>query len=129
METQQDLVDAIRALAMTANPYSQIVSGSTPPINGICMIQAPSSPASIFKNKGMLKEMSILINAKNADQSLAYSTLCEIHKVLTKTWNYPNSGEFQVIDIETEAEPNLLGREENNQWIYGSSALVKYFWR
>lgn len=129
METQQDIVDAVREMAMTANPYSQIVSGSNPPINGICMIQSPSGAPETYKNKGMLKTMSILINAKNEDQSLVYSTLCLIHRVLTKTWAYPNSGNFQVINIETESEPNLIGRENNNQWIYGSSISVKYFWR
>ena len=129
MKTQEDILEAVLEMGMVAKPYSRIVIGSNPPVNGICMIQDPSGNSETYKNKGMLKSMSILINGKHENQKTVYSALCAIHRVLTKTWSYPNDGEFQVINIETTSEPNLIGQEENGQWIYGSSVTVTYFWR
>lgn len=33
----------------------------------------------------------------------------------------------QIIDIQTSSSPELIGVEENGQWIYGSSLLIKYY--
>lgn len=129
MTSPSDILEAVRGMAMETEPYGEIVYGTNPPYNGICMIADPSATLDIFKNKGMIKELSILINAKHENQKTVYDTLCTIHRGLTKRWSYPNDGEYQIIDIETTSDPNLIGQEESGQWIYGSSVRVRYFWR
>lgn len=129
MSILKDVLAAVQAMAMQTNPYASIVFGSDPPTNGICIVPAGGMPAETYINKGTYNRMEILLNAKNADQMLAFDTLADIHAALTRTTDYPNTSDFQIINILTTASPALIGREQNSQWIYGSSLEVTFFWR
>lgn len=131
MSFYSDLIDNIAALAETTEPYANIVYGSDPPINGICMTPTGVGPSQTHLNKGMIYELPVVLNGKNADQQLLLDDLTKIHVELTRRTSYSDISTMacQVVDIATTALPSIVGREQNKQWICGSSFTVKFYWR
>lgn len=103
----------------------QIVTGSLPPLGGIAMT-GQAAPTSIFLDIGSNERMNIVCNGKNTDQRTVIQQLDTIHRVLTRRKDFPAGSSWQIFAIETVASPRLLGREQNSQWLYGSSLLVKF---
>ncbi len=99
-------------------------TGSMPPENGIAMT-GESGPESIFLDIGTNERMSVLCNGKNSNQETIIRQLDAIHASLTRRKDFPSGNGWQIYSIETVASPRLIGREKNNQWLYGSSLLVK----
>ena len=50
-----------------------------------------------------------------------------VHRALTTAHVLPHTDHWQVYAIETTSAPQLIGREENLNWIYGSSFRVKFY--
>jgi hypothetical protein len=126
-----EILDNIADVADGLDLYADIVYGSDPPENGICMIQAAGAPTEEHLNTGMLYRLPVLLNGKHANQQTVLDALTAIHKALTKTHSYDNLGtdEVQVLSIVTTSSPQIIGREQNNQWICGSSFEVSFYWR
>lgn len=126
-----EVIDLIADLAETTEPYADIVYGSDPPLNGICMIQNGGYAQETYLDKGMLYSVPVLINGKHANQQTVLDALTAIHEALTKKTNYNDvsTDAVQVVDIATTAAPSVIGREQNNQWIVGSSIGVYFYWR
>lgn len=126
-----DIIDKLAAAADALQLYAGIVYGSDPPANGICMIQGSGFPAEKHLNAGMLYRLPVLINAKHRSQEKALGALEAIHTALTKTNNFLNlcTDDAQVINVTTTASPTVIGREQNSQWLCGSSIEVSFYWR
>ena len=114
-----------------AGLYASIVFGSDPPENGICMIQGAGFPEEEHLNTGMMCRLPVLLNGKNTDQELLLEDLTAIHTVLTKRNDYTDlaTDAVQVVNIRTTSLPQIIGREQNKQWIAGSSLEIAYYWR
>lgn len=125
------ILDNIAEKAEDTQPYASIVYGSDPPINGICMIPTGVAPTQTHFDKGMVYDLPVVMNGKNADQEVLLDDLTKIHEVLTRRTDYSDisTGECQVVDISTTALPSIIGREQNKQWVCGSSFNVKFYWR
>ena len=118
-----EILQAIIKMAQSAAGVP-IVTGSMPPMSGIAMT-GDSAPESVFLDIGTNERMSIICNGKNSNQETVIRQLDAIHASLTRRKDFPSGATWQVYAIETVASPRLIGREKNNQWIYGSSLLVK----
>lgn len=131
LDAIQALMNRIADRAAETEPFSSIVFGSDPPDHGICMIQDAGMPTATHLDKGQLYTLPVVINGKHEDQQVLLETLGAIHEQLTRTWAYEDLGDdrIQVVDIETTAFPSILGREQNLQWISGSSINVYFYWR
>ena len=112
-------------------PYADIVFGSDPPVNGICMIQGPGAPTDTHLDKGMVYRLPVVLNGKNTNQLTLLSDLTRIHAELTARLKYQDisTADCQVVDIATTSAPSIIGREQNDQWICGSSLEVSFYWR
>lgn len=112
-------------------PFAAIVFGSDPPLGGICMIQGPGAPSDTHLDKGMVYRLPVVLNGKNRDQELLLRDLTRIHAALTRKTDYSglSTEECQIVDIATTATPSIIGREQNSQWICGSSFEVSFYWR
>lgn len=109
------------------NKYDgSLVYGSNTPDNGISL-RWGSSPIATFLCKNTYERMSVYMNGKNTDQSQVVKTMNEIHDYLTRLKKYPSTEKVQICNIETSSSPSLVGREENSQWLYGSTLTVKFF--
>ena len=102
-----------------------VVVGSLPPDNGIAMTGSSSSYP-IFLDIGSNESMNVLCNGKNVNQQTVFSQLDAIHQTLTRRKDFPTGNGWQIYAIETVSSPRLLGREQNSQWLYGSSLTVKF---
>lgn len=119
-----EVIQAVIDMAETA-AGAPVVLGSLPPDNGIAMTgQAGQNPT--FLDIGSNETMNVICNGKNVDQQAVVATLNAIHASLTRRKDFPHSNTWQIYAIETTASPRLIGREQNSQWLYGSSLLVKF---
>lgn len=130
MSFYSDMMESIANLADGTEPYADIVYGSDPPVNGICMTPGPGMPTDTHLDKGMLYRLPIVLNGKNADQQKLLDDITRIHEALTRRLDYSDvsTADVQVVNIETTALPSIIGREQNNQWICGSSLDVVFYW-
>ena len=112
-------------------PYAKVTFGSDPPVNGICMIQGPAAPTDTHLDKGMVYRLPVVLNGKNKNQLTLLSDLTRIHAELSTRLNYQDisTADCQVTDIATTSAPSIIGREQNIQWICGSSFDVSFYWR
>ena len=128
MSVYDDVLTAVIDLAEQTELYSKIVIGPMPPENGISIAWG-SGNLNTFLDKKAAVSMSAVLNCKNSDQELAADRLGNLHTFSNMRKDYPSADRFQITNIETTAAPVYLGREENNQWLYGSSLEVKFYLR
>ena len=123
----QNIANAIDGLDL----YASVVFGSDPPDSGICLIQGPSAPTDTHLDKGMVYRLPVVLNGKNKNQLTLLDDLTKAHVSLTKKLDYSDisTADCQVTDIATTAAPSIIGREQNSQWICGSSFDVYFYWR
>lgn len=129
MSVYTNVLDAVIGMAGSINLYAPVVVGALPPDNGISMTFSGGSPPSTFWNKGTIQAISVVLNGKHTNQKKVADVLSDIHASLTRRNEYPNTDDFQIMDIATISAPNLIGREQNDQWLYGSSLRITFFWR
>ena len=128
MSVYSDVLNSVIELMEETKPYARIVVGSNVPANGICVLPTPAtSRAFLDKNTDM--EWIIALNGKNADQLTVFEALSKIHTSLTRKKDYPSDTNYQIYDISAVAGPRLIGRQENDQWIYGSSLRIRFYMR
>lgn len=124
-----DIIDAVIELMEDTDPYATIVRGPLPPDNGIAVYMATGSPNATFCNKRIVYDFNLTLNGKHASQQTVSAALNAIHTALTTTKDYPDTDYWQICDIESVALPSYLNREQNNQYLYGSSLRVRaYIW-
>lgn len=109
--------------------YAPILIGALPADNGICCTIAGGWPEATFIDKGMSYELSLVLNGKHESQQVVSDTLNDIHQALTQTKTYPQTDAYQITNIETTASPSYIEREENKQYLYGSSLKVRFYYR
>lgn len=117
----------IAVIGMMPSEYAPVTIGAMPADNGIACSIANGAPYTTFLNKGMGYQLNVVLNGKHHNQQTVSDALNEIHKALTMTETYPATEDYQITDIETISSPSYLGREENKQYLYGSSLNVKFF--
>lgn len=126
MSVYDDVLNAVIDLAEQSKPYSDILIGPMPPDNGISIAWS-SGNLNTFLDKRAAVRMTAVFNCKHEDQQTASDTLGRLHTFLNMRKDYPSADSFQITNIETIGAPVYLGREENEQWLYGSSLEVKFF--
>lgn len=104
-----------------------VVVGSIPPLNGYAVGSVGGSPIETFRPLTSNEGLPVLFNGKSSNQQLLMQDMEKVHHILTTSKTLPYSENWQIYAIETTSAPNLIGREQNKNWIYGSSFRVKFF--
>jgi len=104
-----------------------VVIGSVPPLEGYAVGMVSGAPIDTFRTLTTNESFPVLFNGKSADQGAVAADMEQVHQLLTTSKILPFTNEWQIYAIETTASPSLIGREENKNWIYGSSFRVKYY--
>lgn len=104
-----------------------VVIGSVPPLEGYAVGMVSGAPIETFRTLTTNESFPVLFNGKSADQGAVAADMEQVHQLLTTSKILPFTDGWQVYAIETTASPSLIGREENKNWIYGSSFRVKYY--
>ena len=118
VEKVMDLIDALEL-------FSLITRGALGTGNGLVCEVAPSSPSEVYLDKNQYITVDLTINGKHSELETLSNALNMIHESLTMLREYPYSTDWQIVDIVTLTEPQVIGREENNDWIMASSLGVK----
>ena len=126
MSVYDEVLLAVVNLAQETQPYSTIAIGSMPPENGISMAYSSGS-LETYLNKKAAVTMSVVLNGKHDNQQTVLDTLGKIHTYLNMRNTYPQANNFQIVNILTTSPPSYLGREENRQWLYGSSLAIRFY--
>lgn len=129
MSVINDVLLAVIGLAQATNPYATITIGAMPADNGIACQIATGAPESTFMTKGFPYQFTMVLNGKHSNQQTVSDALNDIHQSLTQRKEYPATNTYQITDISTISTPSYIGREENKQYLYGSSLSVKFFYK
>lgn len=118
VEAVMDLIDGLELFAC-------ITRGALGTGKDLCCEVAPSSPEAVYLDKNQYIPLDLTINGKHANLQTLSHDLNRIHQELTMMREYPSSADWKIVDISTMTEPQVIGREDNNEWLMASSLLVK----
>lgn len=123
---REEILTAIQQM-IQAILGASVVIGSVPPLEGYAVSFVGGNPQSTFFDLNSDQRLPVLFNGKSADQQTLATGMDAVHMALTTSKTLPFSDSWQIYAIETTSAPNLIGREENQNWIYGSSFLIKFY--
>lgn len=129
MSVINEVLLAVIDLASQVQPYVPITIGALPADNSLCCTISGGWPNSTFNSKGMSYALNLVLNGKHQNQQVVSDALNDIHQILTQTKTYPETLTWQINNIETTATPAYISREENKQYLYGSSLRVRFFYK
>lgn len=120
VESVMDLIDGLGL-------FTTIRRGALGTGNSLTCEVAPSSPESVFLDKNQYIVLDLTINGKSDDLETLSNDMNTIHENLTMIQAYPYDSDWEIVDIVTLTEPQIIGREEENSWIMASSLGVKVY--
>ena len=125
---RDEIVAALQKMiqALVSGP---VVIGSMPPLDGYAVSFAGGAPMEIYRNLMTNEDLPVVFNGKGEDQQDVADAMDRVHLALTTAKALPFSARWQIYAIETTSAPQLIGREENRNWLYGSSFRVKFYQR
>ena len=129
MSVINDVLKEVISYANETAPYANVTIAFMPADNGISVFIGAGSATATAMDKGAAYELNIALNGKHHDQKTVSDALNDIHQSLTQREAYANTEAFQITDISTINAPNYIGREPNNQWLYGSTLRIKFYFR
>ena len=120
IESVMDLIDELGL-------YASITRGALSTGNSLVCEVAPSEPEKVFYDKNQYILLDLTINGKNSDLETLSEALNTIHESLTMKKTYPSGTDWEIVDIITLTEPQIIGREQENSWIMASSLGIKIY--
>ena len=115
------VMDMIDALGLFAN----IERGALGTGNGLCCEIGPTSPETVFLDKHQYIPVDLTINGKHDDLRTLSDAMNKIHESLTMAFSYPYGNGWEIVDITTMSEPQIIAREDSNQGVMASALYVK----
>ena len=125
MSIINEAVEAVMDLIDGLGLYASITRGALGTGASLCCEVAPSSPSEVYLDKNQYIPLDLTINGKNSDLETLSEAMNAIHEALTMLTEYPTGDEWQIVDISTYTEPQVIGREPDNAWVMASSLSVK----
>ena len=104
-----------------------VVIGPIPPLGGYTVDFEGGAPIEIFRSLTSNEELPIVFNGKSENQQDLAVSMNTAHVALTTSSALPFAETWQIYAIETTAAPRLIAREQNKNYIYGSSLWIKFF--
>lgn len=120
VESVMDLIDAMGL-------YALISRGALGTGNGLCCEVGPSGAEEVYMDKNQYIILDLTINGKHSNLQTLSEAMNTIHEELTMRRVYPLGDHWQIVDISTLTEPQIVAREENNSWLMASALNVKVY--
>ena len=127
------VIDAVLDMAqdaLTDNSFPSVISRG-PCGTGNCIAAEPSygTADKRFYSKDGAFRVTLVFNSKHSDMQLALNALEQILLYVTRAKEYPSEASWQITRVMTNALPMLIGREEDNTWLYAASVYIDYYIR
>ncbi len=129
MSVINDVVEAVIGLMNATEPFAAVTRGALPTGVGITCEVGPSAVQSVFLDKNSYVPLDLALNGKHYDLRLLSDTMNGIHSALTRATAYPAAEHWQIVDIANTTLPQVIGRENNNEWLMASALSVRFYWR
>ena len=118
-------VEAVAGLINALGLFTNIYRGALGTGNGLCCEVGPTSPEAVYLDKNKYVPVDLTINGKHTDLQTLSEAMNKIHESLTMLRSYPSGTSWQIVDITTATEPQVIERESEGAWIMASSLTVK----
>ena len=118
VEAVMDLIDALGL-------FASIYRGALGTGNGLCWEIGPTSPETVFLDKHQYIPVDLTIIGKHDDLRTLSDAMNKIHESLTMAFSYPYGDGWEIVDITTMTEPQIIAREDSHQWVMASALYVK----
>ena len=126
-----EVVEAVIALMNATTPFATVTRGALPTGNGLCCEVAPSSYNAVFMDKNAYIFLDVTMNGKHHSLKTLSEAMNKIHSALTRAKTYTadtTNHRWQIVDITNKTLPQIIGREDNQDWLMASSLSVKFYW-
>ena len=120
-------VEAVIGLMNATQPFANVTRGALPTGAGITCEVGPSTPAEVYLDKNAYIPLDVTINGKHPNLMTLSDAMNKIHSALTRATSYPSADHWEIVDIATATLPQVLGREDNNDWLMASSLSVRIY--
>lgn len=118
IESVMDLIDALSL-------FAPITRGALSAGNSLSCEIGPTNPETVWLDKNKYIPVDLTINGKHGNLQTLSDSMNLIHENLTMMREYPTGSEWQIVDIATLTEPQVIGREQDNKWMMASALTVK----
>ena len=123
------VLEAVIGLMNATKPFAKVTRGALPTGSGLVCEIAPSAPIYTHMDKNIVIGLDVTLNGKHENLMTVSDAMNKIHSVLTRAKEYPSAESWEIEDIVNQTLPQIIGREQNNEWLLASSLLVKFYWR
>jgi hypothetical protein len=118
IEAVMDLIDALSL-------FAPITRGALSAGNSLSCEIGPTIPETVWLDKNKYIPIDLTINGKHSNLETLSDTMNLIHETLTMMTSYPDGTDWQIVDIATQTEPQVIGREQDNRWMMASALSVR----
>lgn len=118
IEKVMDLIDKMGL-------FATVTRGALGTGNGICCEIGPTNPETVWMTKNQLIPVDFTINGKHSNLQTLSEAMNVIHENLTTKRIYPAGANWEIVDILTLTEPQIIAREDEGPWIMASALTVK----
>lgn len=125
MSIINEAIEAVMDLIDGLGLYSTISRGALGTGNSLTCEIGPTSPESVWLDKNQYIPVDLTINGKHTNLQTLSEAMNKIHEELTMLFSYPGGTDWEITDISTMTEPQVIGRENDNAWVMASALLVK----
>ena len=126
-----EVLEAVIALMNATHPFATVTRGALPTGQGLVCEIGPSIPETLFWDKNTFVPLDVTLNGKHRNLKTLSDAMNDIHSALTRAKTYPadTNGRWQITDILNQNLPQIIDREQNNDWVAASAITVKFYWK
>lgn len=129
MSAINEAIEAVIDLMNDTEPFARVTRGALPTGYGLVCELGPSTPDEVYLDKNSYIPLDITLNGKHDNLKTLSDTMNAIHSSLTRAAEYPEGEGWKIVDITTYTLPQIVDREDNNEWLMASSLSVKVYQR
>ena len=118
-------IEAVMGIINGMNLYAGITRGALSTGNSMSCEIGPTGPETVWFDKNQYIPIDLTINGKHENLQTLSDTMNLIHENLTMMTEYPTGNRWQITDIATLTEPQVIGREQDNRWMMASALSVR----
>ena len=124
-----EVLEAVIGMMNATNPFATVTRGALPTNHGLVCEIGPSIPDELYFDKNTVIPLDVTLNGKHKNLKTLTDAMNGIHSALTRTRVYPSTERWQIIDIQNQNLPEIIDREQNNDWLSASALTVRFFWK
>jgi hypothetical protein len=129
MSAIDEAIEAAIGLMNDTEPFAPVTRGALPTGVGLVCEIGPSTPEEVYLDKNSYIPLDVTLNGKHPNLQTLSEAMNAIHSSLTRATEYPEGEGWKIVDITNYTLPQIIGREDNNEWLMASALSVKIYWR